>query len=401
MKKIPTIFYLLIIPLLVFPFLSCEEPASIVSFSASPSTITEGGSSTLQWITSGVHKANLNNGIGDVIASGSAIVTPSVTTKYVLTIVKDRQVITREVTVTVNKEPFATPVQQPSSTQPATPPAQAGKWVPADLRYDNLGKTTDDYLDDQIAVWHTYARMAGSTSSAAAFYTNNLKGQPITMGSAGSAVKSPLLILPGNQGMVCIIKNYSQTSYRYFEMVATAYSDSKDEAERLAQPGYGLAVMFSPERLPYRVQKINLAAVARHSGAESEYELYHFIVRILDTKNRVIWSRSLPWSYFKSTSETAVPEAFWKGIPVDDLIVDGDFTVEVLSESNEYAAGRNKTYHYLALAYERIPDKDIKTRSFISDNGVPAESWIRLYDAYGHPFGFNLCIRIEGSYPEK
>ena len=401
MKNLHIIFCLLALVILIFPAMSCEEPAVIIDFTATPSTITEGGASTLQWSTAGVHKANLNNGIGDVIASGTAIVTPAVTTRYVLTIVKDKQVITREVTVMVNKESYVAPAQQPSSAQPAASPAQEGKWVPANLRYDNLGKADEDCLDDQVAVWHTYAKMAGTSSAATAFYSNNLRGQPISLGGAGSAVKSPLLIVPGDTGMVCIIRNYSQTSYRYFEMVTTSYGDIKDESERLAQPGYGLAVTFSPEKKPYKIQKINMAAIAKHSGAEGEYDLHQFIVRILDTRGKPVWSKSLPWSYFRNTSEAAVPRAFWKDIPVDDVIVDGDFTVEVLSESNEYKAGRSKTYHYLALAYERTGDKDVKTRSFISDNGGPAESWIRLYDAYGHPFGFNLCIRTEGSYLEK
>jgi hypothetical protein len=193
MKKLILAIYLLIAGALIFPAVSCEEPIVINSFQATPATINEGQSSTLQWSTSGVSRANLNAGIGDVVSSGTAIVTPSVTTKYVLTVVRGSEKVTREVTVTVNKETFAA-LQTPE--QPDTVKESNIKWVPAVLRYDNLNNTTEDYLDDQVAVWHTYAKMAGSSSSATAFYTNSLRGGTITLGSAGAAVKSPLIILP-------------------------------------------------------------------------------------------------------------------------------------------------------------------------------------------------------------
>jgi hypothetical protein len=107
--------------------------------------------------------------------------------------------------------------------------------------------------------------------------------------------------------MVCIIRNYSQISYRYFELVASQYGEMLTDEERLSRPGYGLAAVFTPEKTPFKIQKINMAAVANHTGTAEEYDRYHFIVRILDAKKQVVWSKSLPWSYYKSPGDSAVP----------------------------------------------------------------------------------------------
>jgi len=381
---------------------SCEAPVTINDFHAAPSVISKGQSSTLEWDVSGVTRVHINNGIGEVVPTGKRIVTPASTTTYVMTVVQNSKTVTGEVTVTV------TTLSAGSQQDMAKPPQGEGagqgskaKWTSAVLRYDNLKTESEDYLYEQIAVWHTYAKLAGTPSAAMSFYSNSTRGGALTLGSAGTAIKSPLIILPSGEGMVCIIRNYAQITYRFFDLATSWYGDSNDEGAHLAQPGYGLATVFSPDKLPFKIQKINIAAVANHSGSAEEYEQYHFIVRILDGKNDQIWNKSIPWSYFKSNASTDTPPANWKSINVGDVMVEGDFTVEVLSESNEYATGRNKTFHYLAVAYEEIGDKDVNTKSFISENGIRSDSWVRLYDAYGHPRSFNLCIRVEGSYEEK
>lgn len=401
MKKSYSLFSLLIVFSSIIILPACEPPVVINDFQAAPEIINKGQSSTLQWDASGVTRVTLNNGIGEVVPSGKAIVTPSVTTKYVLTAGKDAQKQTRSVTVTVNTESDTSKQGLPTTPSASASQDSAVKWVAASIRYDNLNTESDSYLTNQIAVWHTYAKMAGSSSTASAGYSNSARGGVSTLGSAGTAVKSPLIILPYGQGMVCIIKNYSQISYKYFNLVTSWYGDSLEEAERLAQPGYGLATVFSPERKPFKIQKINIAAAANHTGPDEEYKSYHCLIRILDEKNKTVWSKSLPWSEFKSNETTDIPRAMWKSIAVDNVIVNGDFTVEVMAESNDFVTGRAKSFQYLAVAYERVADKDTATRSYISEDGLKSDSWIRLYDDYGHPLGFNLCIRAEGSYQEK
>jgi hypothetical protein len=58
---------------------------SIVSFNASPTSISAGGSAQLSWSTSGATKVSIDQGIGDVALSGTRGVTPVATTVYTLT----------------------------------------------------------------------------------------------------------------------------------------------------------------------------------------------------------------------------------------------------------------------------------------------------------------------------
>ena len=121
----------------------------------------------------------------------------------------------------------------------------------------------------------------------------------------------------------------------------------------------------------------------------------------MDENGHQIWTKSLPWNLFRSDASEGIPKAAWRSIDVEDVPVSGDFSVEVLTESNEYITGRDASFHYLALAYEKINNKDVTTRSIISDDGGKPESWVRLYNQYGGSLAFNLCIRVEGSYLSK
>jgi len=382
-------------------FLACSEPVVINYFNVSPTTVNEGQAVTLQWSVSGATRVNINNGIGDTAHAGTAIDTPDGTTTYVLTATSGSQTLTREIPITVNK-PSTTGAAQTDTTaaqNPASNPAGQVALTPAVLRYDNLNTTTDNYLSNQVAIWHTYAKLPASSSIAQAGYSGDVRK---VVSSTGVAVKSPLIILPLKDGMVCIVKNYSQVTYQYNKITSTWYDSVMDDVDRLNQPGWGLMTSFSPETTPFKIQKINIAAVANHTGPSYEYEQYHFRVRILDEKNKQVWNKVLPWSFFKSDTSTEIPQAFWKSIDVEDVTVNGDFSVEIMAESNDYSMERINAFHYLAVAYERITgSKDANTRSMISEDGNKPDSWVKLYDTYGQPYGYNLCIRVEGGYPGK
>jgi len=57
----------------------------VVSFSASPQSITLGGSSTLSWTVQNATTISIDQGVGTVSASGSQAVSPTATTTYTLT----------------------------------------------------------------------------------------------------------------------------------------------------------------------------------------------------------------------------------------------------------------------------------------------------------------------------
>jgi hypothetical protein len=76
------------------------EKPSINSFTATPSIISPGGSSTIEWSVTGVDFARIDP-IGDVFADGSIDVSPSKTTVYRLTATNAAGTSTATVTVTV------------------------------------------------------------------------------------------------------------------------------------------------------------------------------------------------------------------------------------------------------------------------------------------------------------
>jgi len=76
-------------------------PAPTATFSANPTTIPQGGSSTLSWSTTNATSVSINNGIGPVAASGSLAVQPAATTTYTLTATGLGGTATPSTTVTV------------------------------------------------------------------------------------------------------------------------------------------------------------------------------------------------------------------------------------------------------------------------------------------------------------
>ena len=76
--------------------------AQILRFSAGPSSIPVGGSSTLSWATSGATSVSIAPGIGTVTANGSTTVSPTSTTTYTLSATgTDGKTVTAAVQVTV------------------------------------------------------------------------------------------------------------------------------------------------------------------------------------------------------------------------------------------------------------------------------------------------------------
>ncbi len=81
-RVVPTATYTLPAPP---PTAGCSGTPVISSFTASPSSILLGGSSTLSWgAVTNADSVEIDNGIGGVAAPGSRAVSPSVTTVYVL-----------------------------------------------------------------------------------------------------------------------------------------------------------------------------------------------------------------------------------------------------------------------------------------------------------------------------
>ncbi len=77
------------------PALNCD------AFSASPSTLTAAGQTTLNWMTTGADTIVINNGIGPVTEDGSRLVNVTADTNFILTLTKGTQTKTCEAPVTI------------------------------------------------------------------------------------------------------------------------------------------------------------------------------------------------------------------------------------------------------------------------------------------------------------
>ncbi|WP_321476591.1 OmpA family protein [uncultured Paludibaculum sp.] len=93
-----------------------KGPAAVVSsFTAEPSTIVRGESSTLRWNVSNATEVTIDNGIGTVAGSGSRQVFPSATTSYRMTAKGDGGDAIAVATVTVTTPP-PPPPPEPTKT---------------------------------------------------------------------------------------------------------------------------------------------------------------------------------------------------------------------------------------------------------------------------------------------
>jgi len=89
--------------------LGSENQPPTVSFSASPSSITQGESSTLNWNSLRAETAHIDNGIGSIAVEGTTVVSPVHTTTYTLTMTGPAGSANAQATVQVTASPEPQP----------------------------------------------------------------------------------------------------------------------------------------------------------------------------------------------------------------------------------------------------------------------------------------------------
>jgi uncharacterized repeat protein (TIGR01451 family) len=105
---------------------NCEVPTPRCdSFTATPTTIVAGASTTLAWQTTNATQAFINNGIGAVALDGSIVVSPRANITYLLTILgSNEQQVTCSVPVIVTTDPK--PVCESFTAAPSSLPVGGG-----------------------------------------------------------------------------------------------------------------------------------------------------------------------------------------------------------------------------------------------------------------------------------
>jgi len=104
---------------------------------------------------------------------------------------------------------------------------------------------------------------------------------------------------------------------------------------------WGHVVHFTPPGKPFKIQKVSICGGVNIYAFENIRELGErtFTVRVWDWhRTKLLWSADLPWSLF-----SGMPE--WREISVPDVIVDGDFFVEVVTNSDP-APSQKRLYIY-------------------------------------------------------
>jgi hypothetical protein len=101
-NKILVLFSIIAVSVLMT---GCDDPPIVLNFSASPSTINQGESSTLTWSVSDADTVTITPVVGTVASSDSTPVSPVVTTVYTLTATNSTGSVTATVTVNVQALP--------------------------------------------------------------------------------------------------------------------------------------------------------------------------------------------------------------------------------------------------------------------------------------------------------
>ncbi|MGD0354694.1 MAG: hypothetical protein ABSB31_04525 [Dehalococcoidia bacterium] len=77
-------------------------PPVITQFNSNPSIINSAGTSTLSWNVTGANSVSIDQGIGQVNAAGSRVVSPASTTVYTLSATNSAGTVTSSATIMVN-----------------------------------------------------------------------------------------------------------------------------------------------------------------------------------------------------------------------------------------------------------------------------------------------------------
>ena len=87
------------------PITPIGTPSVIGFFSSNPSAINPGGTTTLSWNVTGANSVSIDQGIGQVNAAGTMLVSPATSTVYTISAINSAGTVTRSAMTTVNSAP--------------------------------------------------------------------------------------------------------------------------------------------------------------------------------------------------------------------------------------------------------------------------------------------------------
>jgi PKD repeat protein len=150
----------------VYSFISCRPvPPAIILFNATQSEINSGQSTTLKWDIKDAASVTIDQGIGEVAATGSAELSPAKTIAYTLTATNAGGTVSKSVVIYVNPPPppptdTTPPVIKNVSTSSETETSAVITWATNEPGSSQVeyGKTTEYGLtatSDELTTAHS------------------------------------------------------------------------------------------------------------------------------------------------------------------------------------------------------------------------------------------------------
>jgi hypothetical protein len=197
------LIFLLSIFFIIFsalPFTSCgcppAAPPVIVAFTATPSEITAGGSTTLMWNVTGATSTSIDQGIGNVAVAGTKVVSPAAATTYTLTATNSAGTVTNSVAVAVQAAPVALPIIVTFNANPNS--INAGGSTTLMWNVTGATSTSIDQGIGNVPVIGTKA-VSPATSTTYTLTATNAAGNvtnSVTVAVQAATVTQPLITAP-------------------------------------------------------------------------------------------------------------------------------------------------------------------------------------------------------------
>ncbi|MBU4257544.1 DUF1566 domain-containing protein [Patescibacteria group bacterium] len=200
----------------------------INSFSASPSTITIGESSTLSWSVTDATSVTIDNGIGSVALTGTTGVNPTTTTTYTLTATNSTGSVTATTTVTVSSAVTVTynGNGNTAGTVPVDPssPYEYGATVTVLGNTGDLTRINDGGTSYRFTGWNTKADGSGAYQA---------EGSTFTIGASNVTLYAqwtPYVLRDTGPagGYIFYDKGYYSYGWRYLEAAPSDQSASTE-----------------------------------------------------------------------------------------------------------------------------------------------------------------------------
>lgn len=144
---------------------------------------------------------------------------------------------------------------------------------------------------------------------------------------------------------------------------------------------YGQIVRFTASAIPFRINKIQMAAIASFKSLSDRGKV--FTINIWDISGKKLWTKDFPWQIFQSSSP------IWQDLEVPNIMVENDFYVEMISHTpaNQGEFLSQGQADWLGLGYNK---SDFESRSSWSAEGKPLPSQTDTQKK------INFCIRVAG-----